>query len=155
MKKIYILICLMAIFLLHSNIQAANAPNVQDKKQNNNSATTKTNKAEIDKQKELSDAKILGKAQQAIEQKKFTVAFNLLQPLAKSNHAEAMYFIGRMYEAGEGVKRDLKAATSWYAKAAKGGDVSAQNSYGGALASGQGVKKNAKEAVNWFRKAAD
>lgn len=39
----------------------------------------------------------------------------------KYDHSEAQYYLGRMYEKGQGVKQDNAIALDWYQKAAKNG----------------------------------
>ena len=48
---------------------------------------------------------------------------------AKQDDAEAHYQIGRIYELGLGVKRNLKEAMIWYSKAAKRGHKLAEDAW--------------------------
>jgi|WetSurMetagenome_2_1015567.scaffolds.fasta_scaffold15098_6 uncharacterized protein len=67
---------------------------------------------------------------------------------------KSMYQIGYMYDHGEGMPQDNKAAVEWYLKAAEKGHVKAQYRLGLFYATGTGVEKNLKEAEKWYRKAA-
>ncbi len=40
---------------------------------------------------------------------------------ASEKHPESQFFLGLMYEGGQGVKKDLQAALKWYQKAASAG----------------------------------
>ena len=67
-------------------------------------------------------------------------AFTLFEPQAKRGIAEAQYFLGRMFENGQGVDASRDRALSWYNRAAAQGHIEARaavESLGGApLASG-------------------
>ena len=70
----------------------------------------------------------------------FRRAFTLFDPQAKRGFAEAQYFLGRMYENGEGIDTNRDRALYWYSRAAAQGHIEARaavESLGGApLATG-------------------
>ena len=53
-------------------------------------------------------------------------AFSLFEPLAKRGFAEAQYFLGRMYENGQGVDASGERALFWYSRAAAQGNIEAR-----------------------------
>ena len=69
--------------------------------------------------------------------------------------AEIQYFLGWMYDKGEGVTRDYAEAVRWYRRAAAQGHAIAQFNLGVMYAKGEGVTRNYAEAVRWYRRAAE
>ncbi len=68
--------------------------------------------------------------------------------------AASLYMVGYMYEHGEGVAEDGKAAAEWYTKAAEKDSVKAMYRLGVMYENGYGVEKNDQEAVKWYKKAS-
>lgn len=86
---------------------------------------------------------------------KFDIALKTFVPLAETNnHAYAQYFLGRMYERGEGVEKDAKTAAQWYRKAAEKGVNDAQFRLALMYENGQGVPKDMEYAYGWYSVAA-
>ncbi len=75
-------------------------------------------------------------------------------PLAEKGDHRAMYALGSMYAAGNGVKQDLKEAYKWFSKAAQYGRPDAQYKLGIMYAQGLGVDQDYRRALSWFDKAA-
>jgi len=84
----------------------------------------------------------------------YATALAKFKGLAAQGHANAQYFLGRMYYEGKGVAQDYKQALDWYAKAAEQGDASAQSNLGIMYDNGQGVVQDYVQAVYWYAKAA-
>ena len=80
--------------------------------------------------------------------------FDLQMKLAKQGDMEAQSFLGFMYDTGDRVPENNKAAVLWYTKAAEQGDTLAQASLGVMYDNGDGVPENDKTAVMWYTKAA-
>ena len=59
-----------------------------------------------------------------------------------------------MYDNGQGVPQDDKAAVKWYTRAAKQGNASAQYNLGFLYANGHGVIQDYVRAHMWFNIAA-
>ena len=59
-----------------------------------------------------------------------------------------------MYEKGQGVTQDSKAASVWYRKAAEQGDADAQYNLGVKHANGEGAQQDLSTALTWMEKAA-
>jgi len=77
-----------------------------------------------------------------------------LQKKAEAGDSSSADALGRAYEDGSGVQKNLEKAAFWYRKAADQGNAKAQNSLGVLYWTGDGVEKDKKEAVSWFRKSA-
>ena len=67
----------------------------------------------------------------------------------------AQFFLGHMYDHGEGVPQDYAEAVKWYRLAADQGKAKAQYNLGNMYDNGQGVPQDYAEAVKWWRLAAD
>jgi TPR repeat protein len=69
---------------------------------------------------------------------------------------EAQYYLGRMYEKGEGVESNFAVARGWYEKAAAGEYPDAQFRLAGAYARGiGGVPKDEAKAIELLTRAAN
>ena len=90
----------------------------------------------------------------AVQQKNFTKALQLLQPLANQGDAVAQNNIAVLYEEGLGVPRSDKEALKWYHKAAQQGQAEAQFMVGLFHAEGRGTAQNYEQAFAWYSKAA-
>jgi TPR repeat protein len=75
-------------------------------------------------------------------------------PVAEKGDHRAMYALGSMYAAGEGVPQDYQAALKWFRSAAKYGRPDAQYKIGLMYDNGLGVSQDYKKAINWYGKAA-
>jgi TPR repeat protein len=82
-------------------------------------------------------------------------ALSEFEPSADSGHAQAQFYLGFMYEKGQGVPVDAALAASWYQKAADQGVAGAQFNLGLAMEQGRGVGADPAAALIWIRKAAD
>lgn len=69
----------------------------------------------------------------------FDAALGELNAASDAGHVRASYLLGRLYQLGSGVKRDLAKAVSLYEAAAKRGDPYSQYALGRALIDGRGV----------------
>ena len=78
-----------------------------------------------------------------------------LMRLAKQGDAEAQKKLGVMYDLGEGVPDDDKAAVKWYTLAAEQGSAKAQRKLGVMYDHGEGVPEDDKAAVKWYALAAE
>ena len=84
----------------------------------------------------------------------FATALREWTPLAKQGDADAQYSLGVMYEKGEGVAKDNKAAVKWYTLAAEQGLADAQFNLGVMYVNGTGVIKDNVYAHLWWNIAA-
>ena len=73
----------------------------------------------------------------------------------KSRTVESMLRIGRCYETGDGVGKDLAEAVKWYRMAAEEGHVQAALELSKCYTFGFGVRKNRVTSSKWLRRAAE
>ncbi|MGH8579255.1 MAG: tetratricopeptide repeat protein [Gammaproteobacteria bacterium] len=86
---------------------------------------------------------------------KYDTAFEVLLPLAVgSAQPIAQYYVGYMYEMGQGINQDYKNAASWYRKAAERGIAQAQYRLGELYANGKGAPLDYEYAYAWKSVAA-
>ena len=77
------------------------------------------------------------------------------QAEAKKGNAEAIYKIGRMFEAGQGsLKADMKKALTCYEKAAAKNNAAAINHLAGMYMTGHGVEADIDKALEFYKKSA-
>jgi len=74
---------------------------------------------------------------------------------ARLGKADAQYQLGRCFEVGRGVSKDLASAVKWYRKSAEQGNSYGQNSLAVCLAKGLGVEKDVAQAVHFYRLSAE
>ena len=74
--------------------------------------------------------------------------------LAESGDAEAHFYLGVMYESGNGAERDPAAAVDHFKQAAKQGHVWAQYNLGVMFSKGDGAPQDPSAAVRYYRQAA-
>ena len=85
----------------------------------------------------------------------YATAVREFRPLAEQGDATAQFYLGFMYDNGEGVPQDYSEAVKWYRKSAEQGDSDAQYSLAAIYVEGRGVLENYAEALRWFRRAAE
>jgi uncharacterized protein len=84
----------------------------------------------------------------------FAKAFREWQPLAEQGDARAQFYLGLLYENGDGVTRDYGKARQWYEKSASKGEANAQFYLGLLSAFGQGGPMDLAQAHMWYSLAA-
>ncbi len=85
----------------------------------------------------------------------YSETLTLYRSAADKDHAAAMHGIGRIYDKGEGIEKDARAANRWFRKSIEKGFPTAMINLANNLLTGDGIKKDQKEAFRWYRKAAD
>lgn len=88
------------------------------------------------------------------DQANYATSLKVWQPQAEAGDAEAMYYVGQIYEKGLGTSPDFAQAAEWYRRAAEKGDGASAVALGSLYEQGLGVAKNEVEALGWYRKAA-
>jgi TPR repeat protein len=73
---------------------------------------------------------------------------------ADLGNSEAQFFLGNMYEFGEGVPQDWATARGWYEHSANQGDINAQMNLARILQTGRGGIKDIELAAKWYIEAA-
>ncbi|HKQ29716.1 MAG TPA: tetratricopeptide repeat protein [Burkholderiales bacterium] len=90
------------------------------------------------------------------EAKEYEKAAKPCTQAANLGDLEAQHILGRMYEKGTGVSRDLEAAFKWYSRAAEKGHAASQRRVAAAYYWGLGgVSKDDVKAFEWFKRAAE
>ncbi len=84
----------------------------------------------------------------------YETAANEFTPLAERGDHRAMYALGSMYAAGQGVEKDLHKAYELFSEAAKNGRADAMYKLGLMHEEGLGIKQNHKKAIRYYLKAA-
>jgi TPR repeat protein len=77
-------------------------------------------------------------------------SFKWYRNAANQGLAKAQYYVGRRYERGEGVTKDVVQAVTWWRKAADQGYGEAQFKLGNCYAKGTGVSKDEIEAYAYW-----
>ncbi len=80
--------------------------------------------------------------------------FNKQNELASQGNIKAMYDVGKLYERGRGVKKDISKAADFFQKSASARYPSAQARLGILYFEGRGVKQNYKKAISLLNSAA-
>src|SRR5208283_1550740 len=77
----------------------------------------------------------------------YAKAYKEFKDLAEHGNAGAQYFMGKMYELGNGVLQDWGEALKWYLKAAEQGNADAEHNLGYMYANGRGISQDYAEAM--------
>lgn len=80
-------------------------------------------------------------------------AWQILLPLAVTDHIEAQFLVGELLAEGKGVKKDQCLATHWFYHASLGGHIMAMERLGSAYNSGHGVWRDDAKAYFWLKRA--
>ena len=81
--------------------------------------------------------------------KDYATEVRLLRPLVAKGDAQAQWWLGVMYDNGQGVAQDYKEAARLYGLAAARGHASAQTNLGVMYGNGQGVAQDYVRAHMW------
>ena len=76
-------------------------------------------------------------------------------PLAEKGDPKAQFYLGLMYDNGQGLPQDFAKSFNWWLKAAEQGNAAAQYNLGVMYNKGQSVPQNCAKSVIWYRKAAE
>jgi TPR repeat protein len=91
----------------------------------------------------------------AFDTKNFTMAYQLLAPLAARGDAESQWRLGMMQMNGLGMVENQPLGFENFNLAATQGHIFAHHMIGVAYMTGEGVDKDINKAINWFEKAAE
>ena len=100
------------------------------------------------------DCAIRGGEYVAYDRANYATALKVWLPAAKEGDANAMNYVGEIYEQGLGVSPDYATAAEWFRKAAEKGNSSAMINLGSLYEAGKGVEQDMTQAMNWYRKAS-
>ena len=98
---------------------------------------------------------LLTEARTAFDAGGYDEARTLLETAAERGSSTASLRLGRMYETGQGTRKNEQEAARWYRQAAEGGLAEAQFYLSSMYRDGRGVERNLDEAVLWCRRAAE
>ena len=84
----------------------------------------------------------------------FAKALREWRPLAEQGDARAQYYLGLLYENGDGVPQDYEKAHEWYEKSAAQGEANAQFYLGLLSAFVRGGPLDLAQAHMWYSLAA-
>ena len=84
----------------------------------------------------------------------FAKALREWRPLAEQGDARAQFYLGLLYENGDGVPRDYEKAREWYEESSAQGEANAQFYLGLLSAFGQGGPLDLSQAHMWYSLAA-
>lgn len=73
-----------------------------------------------------------------------------IRKAAENGEVKAQLLLGTMYEDGNGIKRDLIAAASWFKLAAQEGNPEAEYKYALCLIYGKGVLRDFNSGIKWL-----
>jgi len=85
----------------------------------------------------------------------FAKALREWRPLAEQGDAHAQFYLGLLYENGDGIPTDYGKAREWYEKSAAQGEANAQFYLGLMSAFGRGGPLDLVQAYIWYSLAAD
>jgi TPR repeat protein len=98
---------------------------------------------------------LYGNARMAFMFGQYEVAFKAWKPLAEDGYAKAQASLAWMYHTGNGVKKNMPTAFSWYLKAADQGHAIAQNNLAVMYEAGIGTPVNQNAAAYWYLESAN
>lgn len=73
---------------------------------------------------------------------------------AELGHPKAQFFLGNMYEFGEGVQQDWRIARDWYQRAANNGERNSQMNLARILETGRAGVIDIEQSAVWYLEAA-
>ncbi|MFN7165050.1 MAG: hypothetical protein ACK4P2_09565, partial [Hyphomonas sp.] len=94
-------------------------------------------------------------AQVKLSEGDIETAASYLRRASQKGVAPAQYELGKLYERGQGVDKDMIEARALIQKAAEAGHVNAMYDFALFLAEGEGGAKSETDAVTWFNEAAE
>ncbi len=86
----------------------------------------------------------------------FETAARQFRPLAEKGDPQAQYYLGYMYEKGQGVAKNPALMRQWYQRAADAGNAKAQYKVAVGYAFGVGgLAQSDEDAAKWLRQSAE
>lgn len=99
------------------------------------------------------DCQIRGGEYVAYDRADYRTALEVWLASAEAGDADAMYYVGEIYERGLGTDPDYDQAADWYARAAEAGHRQAQINLGHLYEQGHGVTQDRRRALDLYREA--
>ena len=94
------------------------------------------------------------KGSQAFLADDFDHAFQLFKKAAEAGNAQAMGYVGYLYQFGRGVSQDYLKAQQWYERGIAAGDPTSMNNLGYMYEKGSGLNHNYEKAMTLYQQAA-
>lgn len=85
----------------------------------------------------------------------FRTAYNIWKVFAEEGDSMSQFYLGVLYEKGNGIEQEYSQALFWYIKSAGQGVARAHYNIGNMFFNGRGVSQDYQEAGRRFKKAAD
>jgi TPR repeat protein len=85
----------------------------------------------------------------------FPEAFEAFQAAANENHADAQFYLGRMYQLGHGTELDIEQAAIWYKKAGMQDEARAWNNLANIYNDPEFSEYSETEALHCYQRASD
>ena len=101
----------------------------------------------------VSNSAIHDRILNARKEKNYAKAIEICKSIPDDPYAQ--YYLGVMYESGQGVESDPAEAFKWYVKGASQGDADCQYEVGRMCQYGIGTAQDNAEAAKWYTQAAD
>jgi len=95
------------------------------------------------------------KGKEAYENEEYSTALIELEPLALWGNFKAQFYMGAMYDQGNGVEKDERKAMKWFRLSAEQGYHKAQHNIGVLYYKGEGVGVDKKQAFKWISLASE
>ena len=95
------------------------------------------------------------KAEECYNNKEYKKMIGFLEKASEKGSVSAKARLARVYDQGDGVKRDPSLAYRWLYRAALGGDVESICRLGDYYMNGIGTSKNEKESAKYYKEAAN
>ncbi len=90
----------------------------------------------------------------AYRDKNYSLAFEVLGPLAEAGQVRAQVTLGLMYEQGEGVARNVAQAVQWFERAAQNGNATLRHDLAVKYFKGEGIPQDYAAAAKWWKLSA-
>ncbi len=94
-------------------------------------------------------------AEVAYSRGNYAYALRLFEPPAQDGNPAAEFFIGKMYDAGQGLPQSSAKAVEWTTRAANQNFAPAHYNLGTVYERGEGVPQNYGTAARWYRVASN
>ena len=88
------------------------------------------------------------------DNKNWEKAFPVCLRAAKQGNMISQFYLGWMYDNGDGVSKNENESVKWYKLAAKQGNANSQYNLGVIYDNGEGVHEDENESVKWYKLAA-
>ena len=95
-----------------------------------------------------------GTALEAYARGDFSAPLSRFLPDAKTGNTWSMYFVGLMFQNGEGVPKSYDEANKWMLRSAEKGNSEAMANMGKVYADGLGVTQDFSSSLKWYQLAA-